>query len=195
MIYFLIILLSLITQYTVVFLITYIKSVKRLSNADKSYDYIIVLGCPYNAAPGSQYQNRINKTAEYLTAHPDSKAILSGACVKSAQQKTESQYMLESLISLGISPDRLISEPNASSTYENLLFSDKIIKDPNPAALVGVLTNRYHLVRAAIIARSLNLNFGFIPANDPVNIIKAYLREYFVFPLTVINVYIKKNHK
>lgn len=195
MIYFLLILLSILTQYTVVFLITYIKSVRQLSNADRLYDYIIVLGCPYNTAPGSQYQNRIKKTAEYLTAHPDSKAILSGACVKSGQQKTESQYMLESLIALGVSPDRLISEPKAASTYENLLFSDKIIKALSPDAAVGILTNRYHLVRAAIIARSLNLRAGFIPANDPVNIVKAYLREYFVFPLTVINVYIKKNHK
>lgn len=195
MLYFLIILLSIITQYTVVFLITYIRSVRQITDTDKSYGYIIVLGCPYNAALGSQYQNRIKKTAEYLNAHPESKAILSGACVKEGQRQTESQYMLDSLISSGITADRLISEPNASSTYENLLFSDKLIKELSPTAAVGVLTNRYHLVRTAIIARSLNLNVGFIAANDPVNIFKAYLREYFVFPLTVINVYINKNHK
>lgn len=195
MIYVFIILLSLLTQYTAIFLIVYIKSIKAFSDRHAVYDYIITLGCPYNAAPGSQYQNRVRKTAEYLNENKNAVAILSGACVKSGQKKSEAEYMFESLTSLGISPDRLITETKATNTYENLIFSKEITDSAAPNTSAGVITNRYHLVRTAIIAQSINYNVGFIPAKDPVKLIKAYMREYFVFPLTLINVYKRKNHK
>ena len=74
--------------------------------------------------------------------------------------------MYRELVNLGIDPQRLWIEDEATSTWENMNFSLDLIEEKTgqrPAKL-GVLSSEYHLFRASLFARACNVDFIGIPA-------------------------------
>ena len=79
---------------------------------------------------------------------------------------TEAQAMCDALIALGIPPERIWLEENATSTWENITFSLDLIEEKTGLRpeKIGVLSSEYHLFRASLLAEKCNVDFVGIPA-------------------------------
>lgn len=129
-------------------------------------DYVVVLGAKVRQdGPSVSLWDRIYGAAEYLQEHPNTIAILSGG-QGADEPMTEAQAMYEELVALGVDPDRLWLEDEATSTWENLQFSLALIEEKTgerPDKL-GVLSSEYHLFRASLFTRACHVEFVGIPA-------------------------------
>ena len=132
----------------------------------ESIDYMVVLGAKVNKdGPSVSLWDRICGAYEYLEAHPNVIAILSGG-QGTDEPITEAECMYRELVNLGIDPKRLWREDEATSTWENLQFSLSLIEEKTgqrPQKL-GVLSSEYHLFRASLFAKACNVEFVGIPA-------------------------------
>ena len=89
--------------------------------------------------------------------------------------------MYDHLVAMGIDPDRVWMEEQATSTWTNLQYSLALIEDKTgqrPIS-VGLLSSEYHLFRASLQAKSLGLETVGIPAKTtlPFQALNHFLRE------------------
>ena len=129
-------------------------------------DYVIVLGAKVNAhGPSVSLWDRICGAYEYAEEHPDTILILSGG-MGTDEPITEAECMYRELVELGIHPNRMRMEDEATSTWENLKFSLDLIEEETGArpTKIGVLSSEYHLFRASLLAKKHNVEFVGIPA-------------------------------
>lgn len=155
----------------------------RASGGDpgEACDYLLVLGAKVNArGPSLSLQNRIQAAYDYLTAHPDTTAILSGGR-GSDEPLTEAQCMFDALTAMGIDPDRLWMEDQATSTWENLKFTLALIEEKTGARpeKIAMLSSEYHLYRAGLFAQRFGLETVGVPAKTTIFPLKInyFLRE------------------
>lgn len=154
-------------------------------------DYMVVLGAKVRPdGPSVSLWDRINKAAEYLEAHPDVTAIVSGG-QGSDEIMSEALCMYGELVKKGISPDRIWLEEKATSTDENMRFSLDLIQErtgTRPTKL-AILSSEYHLFRASLMAKKLGIEFVGVPAKTSVitQLINHGMREvagvwhFFIF--------------
>lgn len=149
---------------------------------DRSADYVIVLGAGVNGTvPSLSLRDRLEGTLDYLTAHPNCIAVVSGG-QGPGEEITEAQCMYDWLVARGISPDRIIMEDKATSTLENLRFSmDIITAQGNEDAVIGVLSSEYHLHRAKKLAAYVGIDAVGVAARTsyPTVAINYFIREAF----------------
>lgn len=148
---------------------------------DESCDYIIVLGAKVDGtAPAMSLQSRIDAAYDYLSAHPDTIAILSGGQGED-EGISEAQCMFNYLTAMGISEDQLWLEDKSTSTWENLKFSLAIIEEKTGSRpeKIGVLSSEYHLYRAGLFAEDCGFEAVGIPAHTGQFSIRVnyFLRE------------------
>ena len=143
--------------------------------------YIIVLGAGVNGTePSRSLTERIHAAYDYLSANPESVAILTGGQGK-GEYITEASCMYRELTELGISPNRLYLEEKSTSTLENLQFSAALIEETlgfTPSK-VGIVSSEYHIFRAKLFAKSLGMESEGIPAKTTRLTLRInyYLRE------------------
>lgn len=140
----------------------------RASRGDPEGDfqYMVVLGAKVNGTePSLALRDRLNAAADYLKAHPDVIAVLSGGQGPD-EGMTEAACMFRELTELGIDPDRLWLEDKSTSTWENLVFSLDIIEEKTGArpSHIGLLSSEYHLYRAGLFAKRCGVTASGIPA-------------------------------
>lgn len=116
-------------------------------------DCIIVLGAKVRpSGPSRALRFRIDAAFAYLTAHPQTVAILSGG--KGADEPvSEAECMYNALIERGIAKERLTVEDASRDTKENIRNSFALIERPSN---VGLLTASYHVCRALALAEAQN---------------------------------------
>lgn len=135
-------------------------------NPEQSADFMVVLGAKVrNDGPSISLWDRIYEARDYMTAHPDVIAIVSGGQGED-ETITEAQCMFDELVKLGISPDRILKEDRATSTDENMRFSMDLIEQitgTRPTKL-AILSSEYHLFRASLMAKKLGIDFVGVPA-------------------------------
>ena len=143
--------------------------------------YMVVLGAKVrNDGPSVSLWDRIYGAYNYMEAHPDVIAIVSGG--KGPDEPiSEAASMYQELVNLGIDPSRIWMEDKATSTWENLNFSLDLIEQTTgqrPTKL-GVVSSEYHLFRASLFAKACNVEFVGIPARTsrPSQMINHFLRE------------------
>ncbi len=127
---------------------------------DVGRKYLIVLGAAvYGDQPSLTLVRRLEGALEYLNEHPDTVAIVSGG-MGSGETVTEAQAMYDWLTRHGVTPERVIMEPKATSTLENLKFSFDIIRSrgDDPKGNVAIVSSAYHLYRAKLMARNLGVD-------------------------------------
>lgn len=128
--------------------------------------YVVVLGAQVRSdGPSDSLQERIDAACDYLNAHPGTTAIVSGG-QGSDEPISEAQCMYDCLVEMGISPDRVIMEDQATSTWGNLTYSLDIIEEETGSrpGSVGVISSEYHLFRTGMQAKELGLEIIGIPA-------------------------------
>ncbi len=141
-------------------------------------DYLIVLGAGVNGTrPSLSLWERIEAAYDYLVTYPDAVAIVSGG-QGSGEDITEAQCMYNELTALGIAPERILLEEQATTTLENLRFSLNLME---PGASVAIVSSEYHLHRAGMFAQSLGLEPKLVPAHTSYPVLRTnyYLREIF----------------
>lgn len=148
---------------------------------EEEVDYVVVLGAKVRPdGPSVSLQNRIDAAYDYLIRYPDTIAVVSGG-QGDDEHMTEAQCMFDELVELGIDPDRLWMESEATSTWENLNFSLNLIEEKTgqrPEKL-GVISSEYHLFRASQFAKACGVEFVGIPAHTsrPSQMVNHFMRE------------------
>lgn len=146
--------------------------------------YLLVLGTTVEGTePSPMLRDRINAAYDYLTANPEVTCIVSGYQSGNGQI-SEAECMYNELTKMGIDPNRIWMEPNASSTVENFEFSLALIEDktgvrPN---WLTVLSSEFHLLRASMFARDCGVNATYVGAKttDLPTFLYWFVREIFM---------------
>ncbi|MCI9467942.1 MAG: YdcF family protein [Oscillospiraceae bacterium] len=130
------------------------------TDTDRDADYIIVLGAGVNGTvPSLSLRNRLDATLEYMNSHPQTIAVVSGGRGP-GEDITEAECMYTYLVENGIAGERIIVEPQATSTEENLRYSlerirlQSSIQDP----VIGIVSSEYHLHRAKLMAQRFDVD-------------------------------------
>jgi uncharacterized SAM-binding protein YcdF (DUF218 family) len=148
---------------------------------DDDFDYLLVLGAKVRSSgPSVSLMDRIHATAAYMEEHPEVIAIVSGG-QGPEEPMTEAKAMYDELVALGIEPDRVWIEDNATSTWENLTFSLDLIEKRTGTRpeKIGLLSSEYHLFRAGLFAANCGVDSVGIPARTSVftQRINHFMRE------------------
>lgn len=148
-------------------------------NTDKELDYIVVLGAQLKTTgPSRVLQYRLDTAYEYLTAHPDTKVIVSGG-QGSNEPASEAQGMYDYLVKRGIEPDRIILEDKSVNTEQNIRFSKDFLQADTDK--VGVVSNNFHVFRAVKLAKAAGYRnvVGIAAPATAFYLPNNMLREFF----------------
>jgi len=134
----------------------------------KTYDYIIVLGSGLigDKVPpllASRIDTGIKLFHRFHTADHPVKVIFTGG-QGADELLAEGEAMAQYAINKGMNKEDIIIENKAINTYENLLFSKRLIeedmlnKDCSGKYQTITVTNNFHVFRALLWARKVKLN-------------------------------------
>lgn len=153
--------------------------------ADGSNEYAIILGAKVNGEiPSLSLQYRLEKALSYAETYPDVTFILSGGQGPD-EDIAEAEAMRRFMTEQGVHEERLILEAESTSTYENLLYSKKLL--PEGENQITIITSDYHLARARMLAEKLGLETDALSATTPPSVkAKQNIRER----LAIIKTYI-----
>ena len=78
---------------------------------------VVVLGCQVfpDGHPSLMLRGRISAAYDYLTAHPDALCVASGG-QNGSEPISEAQCIRDTLVSMGIAPERILLEDQSAST-------------------------------------------------------------------------------
>lgn len=142
-------------------------------------DFVIVLGAQVKGnVPSHSLSLRIEGAEKYLKKNTASLAIASGGKGK-GENLSEAAVIKDGLVSAGIEEERIILEDKSTSTVENIKFSMDNIN--NKEAQVVIITNKFHVMRACLIAKKQGLeNVSGLPVkSNPLLALNCYVREFF----------------
>lgn len=144
---------------------------------NKKLDYIIVLGAGIKGKRVTPLlAGRIDKGIELLKYNPNAKLILSGG-MGPGEDIPEGVAMAAYAKDKGVSDERIIVEDKSKNTYENLLFSSKLIDKENPK--LALVTTSYHVFRALVFAKKLQIPcIGYGSKTKWYFTLNALIREY-----------------
>lgn len=148
-------------------------------NTDKELDYIVVLGAQLKTTgPSRVLQYRLDTAYEYLTAHPDTKAIVSGG-QGSNEPASEAQGMYDYLVKRGIEPGRIVLEDKSVNTEQNIRFSKEFLQADTDK--VGIVSNNFHVFRAVKLAKAAGYRnvVGIAALATAFYLPNNMLREFF----------------
>ncbi|MCX7711017.1 MAG: YdcF family protein [Clostridia bacterium] len=152
-------------------------------------DFLIILGAALvGDQPTLDLKKRLDKGIEYLQQYPDTKVIVSGGQGQD-EQMSEAEAMKRYLIKKGINSQNIILEDRSSNTLENIQFSRDILNklESSQNSKVMIVSNDFHIFRAKLLAKRLNLNAYGLPAETPLYIIpNHYVREFFAVVKCII---------
>ena len=148
-------------------------------NTDKELNYIVVLGAQLKTTgPSRVLQYRLDTAYEYLTAHPDTKVIVSGG-QGSNEPASEAQGMYDYLVKRGIEPDRIVLEDKSVKTEQNIRFSKEFLQADTDK--VGIVSNNFHVFRAVKLAKAAGYRnvVGIAAPATAFYLPNNMLREFF----------------
>ncbi len=126
---------------------------------------ILVLGA--KSYHGNSYNpclvSRVNHAVELYKTKYANKILVSGGFDKE-DNVSEAETMKKIAINLGVPSNNILLEKSSTSTYENLLNSQKILKS-NHLNPVIIITEPFHAARTVLVAEKLDLNFTISPAS------------------------------
>lgn len=142
--------------------------------ADGSNEYALVLGAKVKkgSVPSKSLSYRLDAALQYAKKYPHVKLIVSGGQGPD-EDATEGSVMQAYLVKHGLSPERIIIEGKATNTYENIVYSLKLLDED--ISDLTIISSDYHLARAKMLANRMDLNVDVVTAKTP-KIIEAKVR-------------------
>lgn len=126
----------------------------------KKSDVIIVLGCAvYGKKPSPFFKERLDEALRLYKEGYGKYIIVSGG-KGPGENISEAEAGKEYLLKNGI-PEKIILTDNKSfSTYENLFYSKEIM-DKNSLKTAIIISNKFHLKRASVIAKRIGIDASY----------------------------------
>lgn len=125
------------------------------SSLSGASDVGIVLGAAmWGDSPSPGLKERLDEALKLYQEKRFSNIIVSGGLDKPGNKYTEAEGMRNYLVDHGVPEGAIILENKARSTYENLLFSQEIMKERGYSSAV-IVTHQYHGMRSKDIAKYL----------------------------------------
>ncbi|WP_138493459.1 YdcF family protein [Paenibacillus pinistramenti] len=132
-----------------------VESERSKEPAEKA-DVGIVLGAAlWDDKPSPGLEERLERAVQDYRNGKFSVLIVTGGLDTDKSQLTEAEGMAEYLESKGIPADRILLENKATDTYENLLYSQRIMEEHNLKTAI-IITHDFHGRRSLEIARALD---------------------------------------
>ena len=175
------------------------------------FDYIVVLGAGLvdGLTPTKILSNRLDKAIRVFNKSISSCYIVVSGGQGADEKVSEAEAMHTYLIDKGIKNHQIILEDKSVNTFENMRNSFEIIKRRGGRMRIAVVTSNFHVYRALLLCRSLNIPaigigapiaFYFWPSamiREYVALCKHYLKGYILgwfifvgFFLTVLSVFL-----
>lgn len=113
---------------------------------------VIVLGAGVNGTePSLSLRVRLEAALRYIQDKPDIPIVVTGS-QGPGEEISEARCMADWLIAHGVDEGRILVEDQADNTRENVAFSQAILyaNGYDPLATYAVVSNDYHLFRAAV---------------------------------------------
>lgn len=85
-------------------------------------------------------------------------ALVTSGGQGSGEDVPEAVAMADYLVARGVPRDRVLLEDRSTTTWENLTFSEAIMAERRPDYRCLVVTNNFHVLRAALLARKAKVN-------------------------------------
>lgn len=127
-------------------------------------DFIIILGCRIDKKGGllPLLRQRVNRAVKYawdqeIASGKPLKYVPSGG-QSYGEVISEGSAMELYLLSHGAEQDEVYPEKQSKNTYENMLFSKKIIDSLKPDAKIAFATTNYHMLRSGILAQKAGID-------------------------------------
>ena len=128
-------------------------------------DWLVVPGHALEAGrPSREFRTRLGRAARLARRHPEANLLLLGGLTP-GERRSEARAGLACLVAAGIAPERVFLEEDSRNTLENFQNALRWLDTGTERTWVMV-TSRYHLARAATMARNLGLDVHPYPA-DP----------------------------
>lgn len=147
---------------------------------------IIVLGAGIvNGKPTPALVQRLDTAAELSKVQPKALIVTSGG-IGPNREHSEAEVMATYLQEAhSIAPEKIKQEGKSTTTEENLKYTKVILTAQNIslAAPIAIVTNDFHIIRAAAIARRQGYQQPVAtPSPTPLSMrYNAWFREYFAF--------------
>lgn len=124
----------------------------------RDVDFVVVLGCGLvgGSRVGRLLANRLDRARrlyEAQAARGNPPLLVTSGGQGGDEELPEADAMAAHLVAAGIPEDRILREDRSRSTEENLLFSKRIMQEVKPEYRCLVVTNNFHVFRAALTAR------------------------------------------
>ncbi len=156
----------------------------------KKQDIIIVLGAGIIGEKVTPLlKARLDKAIKLKRKSLGTKLIVSGG-QGSDEAISEAEAMRRYLVEQGIRNEEIIMEDKSTNTEENLVFSMKIMDTYKQHALATIVSNHFHILRAAFLSKKVKMNATVTGGSSKSYFYpNAYIREY----LAIIYMF-KKTH-
>lgn len=130
------------------------------------HDAVIVLGCPNDAdgKPSACQNARADLATKVAAAGLGDTFITTGAAVQNAW--VEAETLRDLLVARGVAGERVIVEPKAEHTDENIYFSSRIMQARGFANAIVVTEDVRHLVMIATCDSNCCVKLGRLTAMD-----------------------------
>lgn len=156
-------------------------------------DYIVVLGAGIRGTSlTTTLKDRLDKTIEYVNKTGyDGDIIVSGG-KGPGEDMTEAEAMNRYLVENGIHKNKVILEDKATSTYENLNFSKKIIEELSGKGIedldILVVTTDFHAMRSNMLAKKNGYKDVNLYTSDSqwYLVPSTYAREFFALGKSIV---------
>jgi uncharacterized SAM-binding protein YcdF (DUF218 family) len=142
-------------------------------------DYVVVLG---SGLIGSQVPpllasrlNRARKVFDKENERGGNPRIIVSGGQGADEDVSEARAMADYLIGAGVPEDRVILEDKSRNTRQNLLYSKELMNGGRSV----VVTNNFHVMRAALLARRVGLDAQVVGARTALYFVpSATIREF-----------------
>ena len=131
-------------------------------------DAIVILGArtTYKNMVNPCLRARVTQGVALYKAHFASTLIMSGGN-DIFDSHNQAKLMANIALDEGVPKKAILLETKSATTYENLFYTKKILKDQRLDSVI-IVSDPYHLPRAALIAHTLHLSYTVAPAvNSP----------------------------
>ncbi|MFD9739712.1 YdcF family protein [Umezawaea sp. NPDC059074] len=128
----------------------------------RDVDFIVVLGAGIlgEKVPPllASRLERGRTTFDAAVAKGTEPALITSGGQGPGEDVPEAVAMAEYLVGRGVDRDRVLLEDRSTTTWENLTFSKAIMQERRPDYRCLVVTNNFHVLRAALLARKARVN-------------------------------------
>lgn len=147
-------------------------------------DVGIVLGASlWDNKPSPGLRERLDHALSLYKSHVFGRFIVTGGLDAGGAVLTEAEGMRNYLLQQGVPADAIVVEPKATSTYENLNFSQLIMQERGWRTAV-IVTHQYHGARSLDIAEALHYEHPQVSVTQSKVMNMAYHRTREVLAYT-----------